>query len=146
MIRPGRDTVTNRCTKPRTVERCEAYLDKLAELIAQAGEDWVVYQPLVERLEQEIRQAGEALAMRERMLKRRGGQSTANVVSPLPRTVRLVEPDHPDALSLDQIWQLAAPANSNLDADDKRILMLVCRNSRIVKACRDEGKSLAFVR
>lgn len=45
----------------RTVERCEVYLDKLADLIVEAGNDWTVYQPLVERLERECQQAKEAL-------------------------------------------------------------------------------------
>ncbi len=106
----------------------------------------MVYQPLVERLEQESRQAQEALAMRERMLKRQKHRPPVCWASPLPRTVRLVEAGHPGALTLDQIWQLAAPGHSAVDAEDKRILMLVCRNSRIVKACRKSGKSLAFVR
>ncbi|WP_404403414.1 hypothetical protein [Pelagibacterium halotolerans] len=135
-----------RSPKPRTVDRCEAYLDRLAELMAQADENWMVYQPLIERLEKESLQAREALAMRKRMLERNARLPAVQFTSPLPRRLRLVAPEHPAALTLAQLWQLAAPDNAALDAADKRFLMIVCRNSRIVQSCQNSGKSLAFVK
>lgn len=53
MVKPAKSPKS----KPRTLATCEAYLDRLAELVERAGAGWQVYQPLIERLEQEARLA-----------------------------------------------------------------------------------------
>jgi len=132
--------------KPRTVERCEAYLDKLADLIVEAGDDWTVDQPLVERLERECRRAKEELSMRERMLNRSHVRKSSSLSSPLPKTAKLVNPSHPGALTLKEIWALAAPHNAALDPADRHRLIMLCRDRMIVRHCKEDAKSVVFVR
>ena len=42
---------------PRTVERCELYLDRLALVVQRAGKNGAAFLPLVRRLERELAEA-----------------------------------------------------------------------------------------
>lgn len=114
--------------KSRTVERCETYLDSLADLIAAAGKDWVVYRPLVERLERETNEAREEKALYDRMLGRKSRDDLGELISPLPRRVWIASPLQTGALNIAQLWARAMPGNTAVSADDKRYLMMLCRN------------------
>lgn len=51
----------------RTVELCERYLDRLAQVIEQAGKEGHVYFPLVRRFERELAEARDEEALRIRL-------------------------------------------------------------------------------
>ena len=64
---------------PRTVERCERYLDRMALVLERAGDNAAAFLPIVRRLERELAEAKAEQEILERMRKRR---ATAKANSP----------------------------------------------------------------
>tara|TARA_R100000365_G_scaffold3569_1_gene12276 strand:- start:2014 stop:2286 length:273 start_codon:yes stop_codon:yes gene_type:complete len=56
---------------PRTVERCERYLDRMALVLERAGDNASAFLPIVRRLERELAEAKAEQEILERMRKRR---------------------------------------------------------------------------
>lgn len=56
---------------PRTVERCEAYLDRLALIVERAGSNAAAFIPIIRRLERELAEARAEEDVLHRLRKRR---------------------------------------------------------------------------
>lgn len=56
---------------PRTVERCERYLDRMALVLERAGDNAPAFLPIVRRLEKELAEAKAEEEILERMRQRR---------------------------------------------------------------------------
>ncbi len=67
---------------PRTVERCECYLDCIALLVERAGDNGAAFLPIVRRLERELAEAQSEAdvlqRLRERRLRASTGSNTPN--------------------------------------------------------------------
>ena len=55
----------------RTVERCEAYLDRLALVVERAGSNAAAFLPIIRRLERELAEARAEQDLLERLRQRR---------------------------------------------------------------------------
>lgn len=71
---------------PRTVERCEAYLDRLALVVERAGNNAAAFLPIVRRLERELAEARSEQDVLHRLLERRRKPAAEDSIRPLPPT------------------------------------------------------------